>query len=40
MLLFPNVFWGMLVNGVTLGANIALSMTVSPAVAQLSELRH
>ncbi|KAH7361588.1 major facilitator superfamily domain-containing protein [Plectosphaerella cucumerina] len=27
MLLFPNVFWGMLVNGVTLGANIALSMT-------------
>lgn len=29
MLLFPNVFWGMMVNGVTLGANIALSMTVN-----------
>lgn len=29
MILFPNVFWAMMLNGVTLGANIAIGMTVS-----------
>ncbi|TLS27674.1 hypothetical protein PpBr36_05023 [Pyricularia pennisetigena] len=32
MLLFPNVLWAMLINGVTLGANVALSMSYSRVV--------
>lgn len=32
MLFFPNVFWAMLVNGITLGASVALSMTYSRIV--------
>lgn len=28
MILFPNVFWAMCLNGVTLGGNIAIGMTV------------
>lgn len=27
MILFPNVFWALLINGITLGANIALGTT-------------
>lgn len=29
MILFPNVFWALTINGITLGANIAIGMTVS-----------
>lgn len=29
MLVLPNVIWALLINGITLGANIAIGMTVS-----------
>ena len=29
LILFPNVFWALAINGVTLGCNIAIGMTVS-----------
>ncbi|TKY87857.1 hypothetical protein EX895_003438 [Sporisorium graminicola] len=32
MILFPNVFWALLINGVTLGCNIAISMTYGKIV--------
>lgn len=36
MILFPNVFWALAINGITLGTNIAIGMTVSFPVPKLT----
>ncbi|KAL2070135.1 hypothetical protein VTL71DRAFT_14815 [Oculimacula yallundae] len=35
MLLFPNVFWALCINGITLGANIAIGMTILTSLVAL-----